>query len=379
MSYVLAKSQNDDIHSAGECGGAVTSILKYLLDENLVDGVLAISPCDDVYDGIPTFVTDSNDLMKTAGSYHCAPTMIGDLVQKYLYDKRVAITVKPCDMRAVQELITRHKIDKDNIYMIGLNCGGTVSPVSGRKMIDLFYEADPDDVVSEEIDKGQFIIELVDGSEEAVKIHDLEKEGYGRRNNCQRCDVKIPRKANIACGNWGAEDGWTFIEINDEKGQELIDGAKKAGILETKTPAQGAIDGREKVEGIMINMAKKVQNAIYPSVSEMDEWNRCISCYACRDVCPICWCYENCELNKPYFKDVTNIPPTPIAFQGVRLSHMSFSCVDCGQCDDVCPMDIPVSLIFDKLQKKYFDRTGYVAGVSDDIKPPLYSPEKTEL
>ena len=33
MSYVLAKSQNDDILKAGECGGAVTSILKYLLDE----------------------------------------------------------------------------------------------------------------------------------------------------------------------------------------------------------------------------------------------------------------------------------------------------------------------------------------------------------
>lgn len=60
MSYVLAKSQNEDIHKAGECGGAVTSILKYLLDEEIVDGVLAISPCDDVYDGIPTFVTDSH-------------------------------------------------------------------------------------------------------------------------------------------------------------------------------------------------------------------------------------------------------------------------------------------------------------------------------
>ena len=378
MSYILAKSSNVDILKAGECGGAVTSIFKYLLDEEIVDGVLALRPCDDVYDGIPTFITNSEDLIQTAGSYHCAPTMVGDLIQKYFADKKVAVSVKPCDMRSIDELIKRHKINPDNIFTVGLNCGGTVSPVSGRKMIDLFYEASPDDVVSEEIDKGQFIIELADGSEEAVKIHDLEENGYGRRNNCQRCDVKIPRKANIACGNWGAEDGWTFIEINDEKGNNLIEGAKKAGILETKSPAEAAIESRTKVEKIMVNMSKKNQQATYPLVNEMDEWSRCIACYACRDICPICWCFENCELNKSYFKD-DNVPPSPIAFQGVRLSHMSFSCVDCGQCDDVCPMDIPVSLIFDKLQKKYQNRTGYLAGVSDDVKPPLYSPDKVEL
>lgn len=126
MSYVLAKSQDDDILSAGECGGAVTSIFKYLLDSELVDGVLTIMPCDDIYDAMPVFITDSVDLLKTAGSYHCAPTMIGDLVEKYCRNQKIAMAVKPCDMRAMDELIKRHKINKDNLYFIGLNCGGTV-------------------------------------------------------------------------------------------------------------------------------------------------------------------------------------------------------------------------------------------------------------
>ena len=75
MSYILAKSKDGAILEAGECGGAVTSIFKYLLDEGLVDGVLAIRPGDDIYDGVPTFITDSEDLISTAGSYHCAPTL----------------------------------------------------------------------------------------------------------------------------------------------------------------------------------------------------------------------------------------------------------------------------------------------------------------
>ena len=88
MSYVLARSKNSDILEAGECGGAVTSIFKYLLDEGLVEWVLALRPGDDIYDGVPTFVTNSDDLISTAGSYHCAPTMVGNLIQKYLYDKK---------------------------------------------------------------------------------------------------------------------------------------------------------------------------------------------------------------------------------------------------------------------------------------------------
>lgn len=376
--YILGKSKDSEIKEGGACGGAVSSIFKYLLDNEKVDGVLTLRAEDDIYDGVPTLVTNSSEIMDTCGSLHCAPTMIGDLISKFLKDKKLAVAVKPCDMRAIDELVKRHKIDPENLITVGLNCGGTVSPITGRKMIDLYYDVDPDDVVQEEIDKGKFIIELKDGSEKGIKIDELEDNGFGRRENCQRCDVKIPRKADIACGNWGAEDGWTFIEINNEKGDELIEAAKQ-GYIDTKAPSEKSIEMRSKIENIMINMGKKFQNKSFSKeISNKDEWNHCIKCYACRDICPICWCYKNCEINKNYFTSSSTIPPKPIAFHGVRLSHMSFSCVDCGQCDDVCPMDIPVSKIFDKLQKKYYDRTEYVAGVSED-KPPLYSPEKEDF
>ncbi|AEH07192.1 Coenzyme F420 hydrogenase/dehydrogenase, beta subunit C-terminal domain [Methanothermococcus okinawensis] len=378
MKYLLVQSTDENILKHAECGGAVTSLFKYLLDKKLVDGVLTLKKGEDVYDGIPTLVENSEELIQTCGSLHCAPTNIAKIISKYLYDLKLAVAVKPCDAMAIKELEKRYQINKDNIYTIGLNCGGTVPPITAIKMIELFYDVNPEDVVKEEIDKGKFIIELKDGTEKGIKIDELEEKGYGRRKNCQRCELKIPRNADIACGNWGAEKGWTFVEVCSEKGRELIESAEKEGYIKIKTPSENNIKIREKIEKIMIKLSKSSQKKQleeeYPSIEKWNEyWNRCIKCYGCRDVCPICFCKE-CVLNEDYV-DKGKIPPDPIMFQGIRLSHMSFSCVNCGQCEDVCPMEIPLSCIYHRMQLRYRDTVGFIPGVDDEL-PPMYGSEK---
>ena len=41
-------------------------------------------------------------------------------------------------------------------------------------------------------------------------------------------------------------------------------------------------------------------------------------------------------------------------------------------------MEIPIAKMYQKVQLKYKDETGYVSGVTDD-KPPMYSGMKEEL
>ncbi len=370
--YLLVQATDEEILKNAECGGAVTALFKYLLDKKLVDGVLTLKKGEDIYDGIPVFVKNLNELIKTAGSLHCAPTNFGKLIKNYLADKRIAVSVKPCDAMAIRELAKLKQVNLDNIYMIGLNCGGTISPITAMKMIELFYEVDPKDVVKEEIDKGKFIIELKNGEHKAIKIDELEEKGYGRRKNCQRCELKIPRNADLACGNWGAEEGWTFVEICSEKGREIIKKTKREWYIKVKEPSKKNIEIREKIEKSMIKLAKSFQKKHleeeYPSIEKWYEyWNRCIKCYGCRDACPICFCKE-CILE---IIDKGKIPPDPIMFQGIRLSHISQSCINCGQCEDACPMDIPLSYIFHRMQLKIRDLYGYVPGVNDKM-PPLF-------
>ena len=128
-------------------------------------------------------------------------------------------------------------------------------------------------------------------------------------------------------------------------------------------------------------MAKRTQKKYleteFTKEEKEDILNRCIKCFRCRDVCPVCNCVT-CSMEKEEFKEHPSQKPDPLLMHGIRLGHMAFSCINCGQCDDACPMEIPVSRLFQNVQLKYTKDTGYVSGVSEN-KPPMYSGEKEKI
>src|SRR5665647_157058 len=238
---VYAWTTDADLQSKAECGGAVTALLKYALESKAVDAVLAVQKGTDIYDAQPILITDPQDLDKTAGSLHCGTLLLPKLIKKYLdgaKNMKVAVTVKGCDMMAMYELAKRGQINLDNVIMIGVNCGGSVSPTLARRMIAEKFGVDPDDVVKEEIDKGQFIVMMKDGTHKGISIDELEEEGYGRRTNCRRCLLKVPRGADLAAGNWGVigpkAGNATFVEVCSQKGADLLTKAAAAGVIATE-------------------------------------------------------------------------------------------------------------------------------------------------
>jgi len=135
---LYAWTSDKAIAEKAELGGAVTGLWKFALDNKIVDAVLAVKKGVDLYDAVPVIITDSKDLKDTAGSLHCGTLLLAKLAKKYLEGAntmRLGMTVKGCDMMGLYELAKRNQINLDNIIMIGVNCGGSVSPVMARKMI----------------------------------------------------------------------------------------------------------------------------------------------------------------------------------------------------------------------------------------------------
>ncbi len=378
---VYAWTTDAGLAKKAECGGAVSGLLKHALESKMVDAVFAVKKGVDLYDAVPTIITDPNEINQTAGSLHCGTLLMSKLVKKYLdgaWNKKIAMVVKGCDAMGMYELAKRQQVNLDNIIMIGVNCGGTVSPVLARKMIAQKFEVDPEIVHKEEIDKGQFIIEY-EGGHKGISIDELEEAGFGRRPNCRRCKMKVPRQADLACGNWGVigdkAGKATFVEVCSEKGVNLLNSAVKKGGIATEPANPKGIEIRGKVEGAMFKLGDKWRKHDFEALGQgkerlttiVRETSRCIKCYACIENCPICYCVE-CSTKKPYLVP-PGVLPVDFMFHLIRFAHISDSCVNCGQCEENCPMEIRNSLFMHAQQTELEKMFGHVPGV--DMSLPL--------
>jgi len=98
------------------------------------------------------------------------------------------------------------------------------------------------------------------------------------------------------------------------------------------------------------------------------EFGKCIKCYGCRNICPVCFCRE-CSLENPDLVGTGRLPPEVPLFHLVRAVHMAGRCIDCGLCEDACPAEIPLRLLYRKVNEIVKEVFGYETGTSTGQSP----------
>ena len=104
------------------------------------------------------------------------------------------------------------------------------------------------------------------------------------------------------------------------------------------------------------------------------EFERCVKCYACRQVCPLCYC-ERCiaDKNRPVAIDTSATPKGNFAWHITRAFHLAGRCVGCGECTRACPAGIPLELLNLTLARAAEKHFGYQAGMDPKVDPLIGS------
>lgn len=111
--------------------------------------------------------------------------------------------------------------------------------------------------------------------------------------------------------------------------------------------------------------------------SWLSEFSKCIKCYGCRNICPMCYC-QDCTLENHNIIQIGSLAPENPVFHLTRALHMAGRCIDCGLCNEACPADIPLRTLYKKIadifEQEFQYRPGYNGSKS---KPSLNIPGET--
>jgi len=109
--------------------------------------------------------------------------------------------------------------------------------------------------------------------------------------------------------------------------------------------------------------------------------SRCIRCYACREICPMCLCVQcMADKNRPQWIDCSPTPRGNLAWHMMRVLHQAGRCVGCLECERACPEGIPLGLLGRHVAEVVERRFKYKACEDPTVPAPMgvYRPDDGE-
>jgi len=308
---------------------------KRLLDEKKADVVIGYEMGTLPLQTTSCFITSSDEVDRLIWN-PCCKLNLANYVHSVLSQHResqkrvkpedkkskvVAVVARGCTSRSLVIHLQEKQYNREDIVIIGVPCQGYIDKNK------LLASVDAHEIIAGSIEGDTVRVETAKGETRVTKTELL-------ADNCLECRFNNPVIYDFMAGNMA--------------------------------PAPGSNNEFAVVDA-------------FAALPEADRWayfstemNKCNRCYACRNVCPSCYC-KVCfvEQSQPEWVGAEVSPSDSQVFQIMRMFHMAGRCVDCGSCVEVCAEGVDLRKFLKKLDKDDLDLYGHRAGAELDKGAPL--------
>jgi ferredoxin len=301
-----------------------------LLEQGKVDYIIGFEPGSLKFTTTPLITKDKEDVERLVIN----PFIVNNLsVFLTELQGRVGIVVKGCDSRSIVSLIQDNKVVREDVVIIGIPCTGLID-LSKVELVTGKDRDELDDIAWQ----GEKITVRFGGEE---KVFPTEEVLF---DNCLGCECPTPQEYDILLG-------------------------------EPRPAAPNLTASRKNLEKLD-GMSSEERWDFWKN-----EFSRCIRCYACRNVCPACFC-KRCFVEESEPQWVLPVPrwQDNLIFQVIRNIHVAGRCTDCGECERACPVNIPLRSLSKRMYELVDELFQFKAGMDKDAVPLMthYELEEAE-
>jgi len=299
-----------------------------LLEQGQVDWIIGFEPGSLRFTTTPLITKDKDDTDRLVVGSFIVNNLSNFLIE---LSGRVAIVAKGCDSRSIVSLIQDNKVNREDIVILGVPCPGIID----LSKVEGLVARDRDEI--DDIARQDGVV--------SVRVGGQQREfpaGQVLFDNCLGCELPTPKEYDILLGEATSPIG------EPTASQETL------ARLKDMPP-----DERWRFW--------------------QQEFGRCIRCYACRNVCPACFC-KRCfvEESEPQW-----LLPMPrwqdnLIFQAIRNIHVAGRCTDCGECERACPVNIPLRSLTRDMYDIVADLFQFKSGMDIAAAPLLTAYEVEE-
>ena len=350
----------------------VQGVLRKLVDEGVVDALL-VPMFQETGNVAPMLVTRTEVLDQADPLTPVLPINAARAAAQLTmtgHQEKLGVVLRSCEIRAMVELVKFQQVKLDKVMIIGVDCLGTYSITDWQAAGS----------------KQQVVDALLAGAETG----ELEPfAGMEFRAACQMCEQPLPQGEHVALtiGLVGTGAGQVYVRARDDLAEVL--GLEAGGPFgEREAAAERLVEARTTARDTAFSGFRERVNSME---GLLQEFSTCIRCHNCMINCPICYCKE-CIFRTPTFehesqlfyqwaerKGTVRMLPDTLLFHLTRLNHMATSCVGCGMCTEVCPVEIPVGTVFRTVGEKVQAIFDYHPGQSLEEAAPVQEFREEEL